>query len=273
MNHKIPNIGFFRVVNYLWRCYMRFLEKVAVVTGAGMGIGAATAIAFAEEGASVVALDKNDTALEELVSRMDNKGSALLPICADVTRSQDVAQAVRATLKQFGRIDILVNNAGGASPRGLLQFLESSEEEWDFVIDLSLKSVLILTHAVLGNMVERRSGRIINISSITGLGGSVGQVDYSAAKAGVLGFSRALAKEVGTYNITVNCVLPGATETPGLKNINFPSEAVEEMKRRTYLGRLGRPEDIVSMILFLASEEASYITGQSYAVCGARNLP
>lgn len=152
-------------------------------------------------------------------------------------------------------------------------FQDSNEEDWDFIINLNLKGTLICSKAVIDHMIERKGGKIINISSTAGIGGDYGLVDYSAAKAGVIGFTMALAKEVGQYNINVNAIAPGATETQGFDELKFPPERLEELKVRTSLGRLGKPEDIANMAIFLASDDANFITGQNYPVCGARSLP
>ncbi|HEY78798.1 MAG TPA: SDR family oxidoreductase [Dehalococcoidia bacterium] len=249
--------------------------KVAVVTGAAQGMGRAIALTFIKGGASVVAADIDLEAAKLVAEEAKALGAQAIAVRADVTKSEQVAEMVKSALEGFGKVDILVNVVGGSGRlkgRKLYLFRESTEEDWDSAISLNLKATMICTKAVLDHMIERKNGRIINISSVSALAGNIGMVDYSAAKAGVIGFTVALAKEVGPYNITVNCILPGPTETPGMKELNLPPESLEEMGRRTYLGRVGKPEDIANMAIFLASDGASFITGQSYAVCGARNL-
>jgi NAD(P)-dependent dehydrogenase (short-subunit alcohol dehydrogenase family) len=249
--------------------------KVAIVTGAAQGMGKAIALTYIKGGASVVIVDIDLEAAKTVEEEARALGAQAIAIKADVTKSEQVAKMVETTMKKFARVDILVNVVGGSGRqkgKKVYLFQESTEEDWDSVISLNLKATMICTKAVLNYMIERKSGRIINISSVSGVAGNVGMVDYSAAKAGVIGFTMALAKEVGPYNITVNCILPGPTETPGMKELNLPPEILEEMGRRTYLGRVGKPEDIANTAIFLASEGASFITGQSYAVCGARNL-
>jgi NAD(P)-dependent dehydrogenase (short-subunit alcohol dehydrogenase family) len=250
---------------------MKLAGKVAIVTGAAWGIGEAIAIGFAKEGAGVVASDIKLDLVQDVANRIKSLGHQALAVQADVTRSDQVRKMVEATLQKFDKVDILVNVAGGTKKTYLFQ--DSNEEDWDFIINVNLKGTLICTRAVLDCMIQRKGGKIINISSVAGIGGVRGLVDYSAAKAGVIGFTMALAKEVGQYNINVNAIAPGPTETPGLDELKLSSEWLEELKKRTSLGRLGKPDDIANMAVFLASEDANFITGQNYAVCGTRSLP
>lgn len=191
---------------------------------------------------------------------------------ADVTKSGDIDQVVRVALDKFGKVDILVNVAGGAA-RGTERgyFYETKEETWASIIRLNLMGTLICCHAVVDHMMERRSGNIINFASVAGMiGSSIAQADYSAAKAGVIGFTKALAKELGSYGIRVNCVSPGPIGTERM--LTLGQEVAEKMKSYTYLRRLGKPEEVANLVVFLASDEASFITGQNYAVCGGRSL-
>lgn len=250
---------------------MKLKDKVAIVTGAGSGIGRAIALRLAQEG---VAIGVNDILLEKantVADEIQALGGKAMAIEADVSNSQEVNLMVQAVLNKFGGIDILVNNAGGSARERRSMFYESSEEVWDYVLGINLKGVLNCCRAVIGHMMQKRSGKIVNIASVAGMiGSSAGMADYSTAKAGIIGFTMALAKEVGAYGININCVSPGPIETEHV--LSLPEDIKEQWKKSTYLGRLGKPEEVASMVAFLVSDEASFITGQNYAVCGARNL-
>lgn len=251
---------------------MKLANKVAIVTGAGGGIGRAIAIRFAEEGASLVLNDIYLEGLKKVATEVRDMGGEVKAVRSDVTNGQEVKQMIRAALDEFGRIDILANVAGGTA-RGKKRgyFHEVSEDAWNSVIDLNLRGTLMCCHAVIKPMMKNRSGKIINIGSVAGMiGSSMAMADYSAAKAGVIGFTKALAKELGAYGINVNCVSPGPIGTPHFFTLD--QETIKRLKSFTYLKRLGKPEEVANVVVFLASDEASYITGQNYAVCGGRSL-
>jgi NAD(P)-dependent dehydrogenase (short-subunit alcohol dehydrogenase family) len=251
---------------------MKLENKVAIVTGAGGGIGQVIAVSLAKEGANLVVNDIYPEALNNVASGIKAMGRKVITVKADVTNSREVEQMVKTTLDEYGRIDILANVAGGAA-RGERRgyFHEVSEEAWNSVIDLNLKGTLMCCHAVIEHMMKKRSGKIINIGSVAGMiGSSIAMADYSAAKAGVIGFTKALAKELGPYGINVNCVSPGPIGTPHFFTLD--QETVKKLESFTYLKRLGKPEEVANVVVFLASDEASYVTGQNYAVCGGRSL-
>lgn len=251
---------------------MKLEDKVAIVTGAGGGIGRAIAIRLAKEGAALVVNDISLESLNKVADEIKAMRCKVIAVKADVTSSQEVKQMVKTTLDEFGGIDVLVNVAGGAGRgKGRGYFHEVPEEFWSSVIDLNLKGTLICCHAVIEHMIQRRRGKIINIASIAGMIGSSNRMaDYSAAKAGVIGFTKALAKELGSYGINVNSVSPGPIATP--RFFTLEEEAKKMLENTTYLKRLGKPEEVANVVVFLASDEASYITGQNYAVCGGRSL-
>ncbi|RRJ94601.1 SDR family oxidoreductase [Opitutaceae bacterium TAV4] len=243
---------------------MKLKDNVAIVTGAGGGgIGRAIAHRLAAEGATVIVTDINADNAQAVADAINNTGGTALAIKADVTKSREVGDMVRATLDRFGRIDILVNNAGGSA--GLLKklshFKDTTEDIWKWVLDLNLNGTLICIHSVITHMVERRRGKIINIASIAAEVGILNRVDYSAAKGAIISLTRALAMEVGPHNINVNCVSPGAIAT---RNSNLATG--------TWLGREGQPAEVASLVAFLASEEAAYITGQNHIIDGGRVL-
>ena len=251
---------------------MKFENKVAIVTGAGGGIGRAVATSLASEGAAIVVNDIRQEPLDKVADEIRALGQKVLAMKADVTNSKEIYQMVQSTLNEFGRIDILVNVAGGPA-RGDKRtlFHEAEEETWNSVIDLNLKGTLICCHAVIRQMLQQRYGKIVNIGSVQGMvGSSIGFADYSAAKAGVIGFTKSLAKEVVSFGINFNCVSPGVVATPQL--FWLPEEVIEKLKDSVYLKRLGKPEEIANLVVFLVSDEASYITGQNYAICGGRSL-
>lgn len=249
---------------------MKFDGKVAIVTGAGYGIGEAIALSLAKEGADVVVNDVNIESARSVADKVRAIGRRALAIKADVNKSNEVNEMVKATLSEFGKVDILVNNAGGSARERSSEFKDSAEEVWDFVIGRNLKGVLNCTRAVINHMLERRSGKIVNIASVAAIKGEIGQADYGAAKAGIIGFSRVLAKEVGRQGINVNCISPGVIDTPALKQL--PKEIVDRYRNMLVIPRLGQPQDIANMAVFLASQEADYITGQNYLVCGGMDL-
>jgi meso-butanediol dehydrogenase/(S,S)-butanediol dehydrogenase/diacetyl reductase len=255
----------------------RFDDKTALITGAASGIGAATARLFAQEGARVVLADVQDTLGREVADQIRAAGGTAHYIHADVSASEDVAGMIQATVEHFGSLDILYNNAGLARGGSIT---EIAEEDWDLVIAVDLKSIYLGCKYAIPRMRER-GGAIVSTASVAGLRGSPGLHAYGAAKAGVINLTRSIAAEAGQYGIRVNCVCPGIIETPIWGALGqLPPEARTEMFRRmgegVLLGRSGQPEEIAKVILFLASDDASYITGAAIVVDGgltAANRP
>ena len=239
-----------------------FSGKVAIVTGASRGIGRAIGVALAAQGARVVAAARGDNA-EATAAAIRASGGLAESAAVDVTDAATIDQLVRGTLERHGRIDILVNNAGIARDQLLLRM---KRDDWDQVIATNLTSAFSCAQAVVKPMVKQRSGRIISISSVVGQMGNAGQANYAASKAGLIGFSRALARELAPRNITVNVVAPGLIETDMTREIQ--DKAQEDWASQIPLGRVGAPEDVAAAVCFLASDEASYITGQVLAVNG-----
>ena len=240
-------------------------DRVALVTGAGRGIGRAIAERLAAEGAKVAALDVDETTARDAGSKIGGIGLRM-----DVTDGASVRAAVAEAEKQLGPVHVLVNNAGWdkAEP-----FVKSSEETWDKVLAINLKGPIRVTRAVLDGMIERRCGRIITISSDAGRVGSSGEAVYSAAKAGVIGFSKTLARELARYAINVNVVCPGPTNTQLLKEVAPEnSKLVEALRRAVPFGRIGEPEEIAAAVAFLASDDAAFITGQTLSVSGGLTM-
>lgn len=238
--------------------------KTALVTGASRGIGRAVAVALAAAGAKVaVNYAGNDAAAEETKAAIEAAGGVAILVKADIAGSEEVEGMVRKTIEAFGRIDILVNNAG-ITRDGLL--MRMKDEDFDAVINTNLKGVYYTTKAVMKLMMKNRYGRIINMASVVGLTGNAGQANYAAAKAGVIGFSKTVARELASRGITCNMVAPGLIATDMTKDL--PEKAREMMMASIPLGRAGQPEDVAQAVLFLASDNASYITGQVINVDG-----
>ena len=244
-----------------------FDNKVVLVTGASTGIGAATAIEFGKSGANVVVnYHTSKQAAESVVEKIKNVGSKAISVKADVTQKSEVDKLVKATLEAFGTIDILVNNAGGLVGRSSLADMEV--DLWHKVLDLNMTTVFLVTHAVLPIMKKQHHGRIINVASIAGRnGGGPGAGHYSATKAALIALTKNLAKEVVGDGILVNAVNPGVITTPFHDKFTTP-EVRENFKRIIPLKREGTPEEIAYSILFLASEYASYIIGESIEING-----
>ena len=238
--------------------------KTALVTGASRGIGRAIAIRLASEGASVaINYAGNAKAAEEVKSIIEAAGGKAMLVQADVSSAESVEAMIKEVVEAFGGIDILVNNAG-ITRDGLL--MRMKEEDWDAVINTNLKGVFYCTKAVSKLMMKKRAGRIVNMASVVGLTGNAGQANYAAAKAGVIGFSKTMAKELASRGITVNMVAPGYIDTDMTAVL---SESVREtMVSGIPLGRAGTPEDVANAVLFLVSDNASYITGQVINVDG-----
>jgi 3-oxoacyl-[acyl-carrier protein] reductase len=236
--------------------------KIAIVTGASRGIGRGIAVLLASRGAHVVAAARGDNAAAT-VDAIAQAGGRAEAASLDVTDAASVGAALDGALQRHGRIDILVNNAGIARDNLMLRM---KRDDWDQVIATNLTSAFTTVQAVLKPMIRQRSGRIISISSVVGQMGNAGQANYAASKAGLIGFSKALAKEVASRNITVNVVTPGLIETDMTRAIS--EKAQGDWSSAIPLGRLGTPADIAAAVCFLASDEASYITGQVLAVNG-----
>jgi 3-oxoacyl-[acyl-carrier protein] reductase len=237
-------------------------EQVAIVTGASRGIGRATAIALAATGVKVVVnYAQSSGAAEEVVTEIEKNGGNAIALKADVSKTEEVDSLIEQTLKTFGRIDILVNNAGITRDTLLLRM---KLEDWQAVIDLNLTGVFLCTKAVSKVMLKQKSGRVINITSVAGLMGNPGQANYSAAKAGVIGFSKTVAKELAVRGITVNAVAPGFIVTDMTNDLK-----ADEILKYIPLARYGQPEEVAGMIRFLATDpSAAYITGQVFNVDG-----
>jgi 3-oxoacyl-[acyl-carrier protein] reductase len=246
---------------------MKRLEgKVTIVTGASRGIGRGIAVRLAQEGAKVVINHRGSAEGAEDTARLirDAGGEALV-VQADVSRMDEAQRLVQQTINAFGQVDILVNNAGTTRDTLLMMM---KEDQWDVVVDTNLKSVFTCCKAVARPMVKRKFGRIINISSVAGLAGQGGQTNYAASKAGVIAFSKSLAKELGSRNITVNVVAPGFVPTALTEGILAEGDNLQRAVDATPLGRLGTPEDVAGAVVFFASDDASFITGQVLSVDG-----
>lgn len=251
---------------------MKLGNRVAIVTGGASGIGRAIAFRLAKEGANVAIADIDLEHANVVCGEIGALGRKALAIEVDVTKSADTNRMAQDTLDEFGRIDILVNNAGGVLRDGGVystNFHELPEAIWDAMIDLNIKGVLNCCRSVAGHMIKQHSGKIISIGSVAGMMGVAGTTDLSLVKGGVIAFTKALAKELASYGINVNCVSPGAIDHPGSPKTG---EFFQRRKQTIYLPRFGQPEDIANMVAFLASDEASYIIGQNIAVCGGRSL-
>jgi NAD(P)-dependent dehydrogenase (short-subunit alcohol dehydrogenase family) len=250
--------------------------KVALVTGAGSqtGFGKGIALTLAKEGCSVIVMDKDFEGAQKTAAEIEGLGREALALIADVTKSAEVDSAVKQALARFDKIDILVNNAGASTPPK--PFVEKTEEEWEPDINLNLKAVLICTKAVLPQMLLRKSGKIINISSGVGTMGLANSSVYSAAKAGVMAFTKALAKEVIGKGINVNSVSPGLGDTgflrssQVLKTAETPPEFIKHVNMDIPVGRMTTPQDIGNMVAFLASDVSSDIVGQIFDVDGGK---
>lgn len=243
---------------------MRFENQVALVTGAGRGIGHAIALRLAQEGARVASVSRTETNAQKTADEINaSRADAARAYAVDVADHAAVQKVGAKILEDFGRVDVLVNNAG-VTRDGLS--MRMSVEDWDTVLDTNLKGAFNFTQAVMRPMIKQRSGRIINISSVVGLIGNAGQLNYCSSKAGLIGFTKSLARELASRGITVNAVAPGLIETDMTGVLS--EEVRQSILQKVPLGKLGQPQDIAAAVAYLASAEASYITGQVLSVDG-----
>ena len=241
-----------------------FRDQVALITGGGRGIGRATAELFAAAGARVaITYRSRKPEADHFVEEVSRAGGKALALQADFADSAAPGLAVEATVKEFGRLDILVNNAGLTRDTLVMRM---SEADWDVVLQTNLKAAFLASKAALRPMLKQKYGRIVNVSSLAGVVGNAGQANYSASKAGLIGLTRALAKEVGSRNITVNAVAPGFIETELTSGL--PADLLERARQAAAIPRIGTPADVAPAIVFLASPEAGYITGQVLGIDG-----
>lgn len=239
---------------------MNLSEKVALITGASSGIGRATALYMAEEGADVaVNYRSNKKGADEVVKEIEYLGRKGLAVRADVTSTQDVKGMFERVIKKFSTLDILVNNAGIAS---IMPTVEMTDDAWDRMLAVHLTGTMKCTREALKIMLKNKAGKIINVASICALEGCLAASHYSAAKGGIIGFTRAVAQEVASHGINVNAVAPGYVETPLLSKAGVTEEMIQDMMPSIPLGRIGKPREIASLITYLATEDANYIVGQ-----------
>ncbi len=243
---------------------MNLSNRVAIVTGGGRGIGRTIALKLAEVGATVVVNDIGEASpVGSVAEEIKAMGGQSLAVLADVSSSSDVARLVEETIAAYGKVDILVNNAGIARDQLIIRM---SDEDWDKVLTVNLKGTFLCARAVLRHMIKQRWGRIISIASIVGLVGNPGQANYASAKAGIIGFTRTVAKEVAARGITANAIAPGFIDTEMTQRLE--EDWKQQLKKQIPLGYFGSPRDVAEAVAFLASEEARYITGQVLSVDG-----
>ncbi len=241
---------------------MRLSGKVAIITGAASGIGKETALLFAQEGAIVVVADINEQAGKETVNELKSYGDASF-FKLDVAKAEQINEMILEIIERYHKIDILINNAGVTQDALLLKMTEA---QWDCVIDINLKGVFNCTKAVASIMVKQGQGVIINASSVVGLNGNIGQANYAAAKSGLIGLTKALAKELGKKGVRVNAVAPGFIISPMTASV--PEKVLKSMEEKTPLGKLGEPQDVAYAYLYLASDEAKFVNGSVLCVDG-----
>ena len=242
---------------------MRLKDKVAIITGSAQGIGRAIAERYQKEGAKLILCDMREESVAQTAKELSSLGNPVTSVACNVTKKEDCEKVVNVAIEKHGQIDVLVNNAG-ITKDGLI--MRMKEEDWDIVMDVNLKGAFHFVKACVSPMMKKRSGRIINISSVVGLMGNPGQANYAASKGGLIAFSKAMAKELATRNILVNAIAPGFVATQ-------MTDALPEEVRKLYLsaislGRFAQPDEIAKVALFLASDDSSYVTGQVISVNG-----
>lgn len=249
---------------------MRLKDKVAVVTGSSRGVGNSVALAYGREGAKVVVnYTSSDKAAQEAVEAIKGMGSDAIAVKADVAVKADADNLIQAAVDTFGRLDVLVNNAGFTRPALLVKM---TEEQWDQVVDIHMKGAFLCSQAAALQMKEQKAGKIINVTSVAGIVGTVGQVNYSAAKGGVISMTKSIARELARYNVCANVISLGIVATDMTEKIRSDEKLKEVYMNRILLKRFAEPEDITPPFVFLASEESSYITGQLLCVDGGYGM-
>jgi len=240
-------------------------DKIAIVTGASQGIGETIAIEMAKSGANVFCLARNKNALDSTINKIISNGDKASAFSCDISDNEQFNNIVTDIFKEYGSIDILVNNAGITNDTLLMRM---SDDQWDSVLNINLKGSFTCTRSVIKYMMKKKSGRIINITSIVGLTGNAGQANYAASKAGLIGMTKSIAKEVASRGITANCVAPGWIETAMTEQLS--DDVKNKFLSQIPTGKIGYPKDIANTVIFLASKEAEYITGQTITVDGGR---
>ena len=242
---------------------MNFKNKIAIVTGGSQGIGKKICLRLAKSKVKIVILDVNEELSKEVVEEIRIEGSEAIAFKVDVAKYEEVKGAINSIIDKFKSIDILINNAGITRDSLLLRM---KEEDWHKVLQINLTGVFNCIKAVIRPMMKQKYGRIVNISSIIAIRGNIGQANYSAAKAGIIGLTKSAAREVGRYGITVNAVAPGFIDTAMTKKLD--KKLIERIISQVPLQRIGKPEEVASLVVYLASEEASYITGEVIKIDG-----
>lgn len=249
---------------------MRLKDKTALVTGSSRGIGRAVALSYGREGAKVVVnYTSNEKAAGEVVDALQSMGSKAIAVKADVSQKADADNLVAAAVETFGGLDILVNNAGFTRPAMMLKM---TEEQWDQVVDIHLKGAFLCSQAAGNQMKEQKKGKIINVMSVAGLVGTVGQINYSAAKGGILSMTKSIARELARYNVCANVISLGIVATEMSEKITTDEKLSEIYMNRILLKRFAEPDDIAPAFIFLASDEGNYITGQLLCVDGGYGM-
>jgi 3-oxoacyl-[acyl-carrier protein] reductase len=242
---------------------MRFENRAALVTGGGQGLGRAISLQFASEGAAVAVVDLNPDTAQSVADEINSANGTAIALQANVVDFEQAEATIKEVIDRLGKLDILVNNAGITRDNLLMRM---SEADWDAVLAVNLKSVFNYSKIASKAMMRQRYGRIVSVSSVAGIAGNAGQTNYSASKAGVIGFTKSLAREVASRNVTVNAVAPGFIPTQLTDTV--PDEIKEASLKQIHLGRWGTPEDVANAVTFLAQEESGYITGHVLSVDG-----
>jgi 3-oxoacyl-[acyl-carrier protein] reductase len=249
---------------------MRIKDKIALVTGSSRGVGRAVALGFAKEGANVIVnYTSNEKAANEVVEAIQSIGSKAVAMKADVAQKSDAENLVNKAIETFGRLDILVNNAGFTRPAMMIKM---AEEQWDEVVDIHLKGAFLCSQAAALQMKEQNSGKIINVTSVAGLVGTVGQINYSAAKGGIISMTKSIARELARYNVCANVISLGIVATDMTEKIRSDEKLKEIYMNRILLKRFAEPDDISPAFVFFASDESNYITGQLLCVDGGYGM-